>query len=129
MKSVSPTPPPLARRSWPRWLSASEEETRVFVGDLGRRLDLTPAQRPLWDHFSDWLARCAAAAAMPDPGDGWDQRQSAAHDELLRLEIAAGRLLGAVEETRACCNRLYACLSPMQCRLVDAAISSRQEAS
>jgi len=125
MAISSPTPPPTLPHSWTRWLGANERETRAFVDGLAQRLRLTPEQRPLWDRFVEKLRRSGSAAALPDPGEGWDHGQSAALDNLLRLEIAAGRFLGAIEEARDDFGRVYAILSPVQRSLVDAAISKR----
>jgi hypothetical protein len=90
-----------------------------------RGVHLTPEQGALWDRFVEKLRKGASAAAVPDPGDGWDLGKSAALDQLLRLEIAAGCFLGAIEDARDCFSRLYAILSPTQQRLVDGVISSR----
>lgn len=113
------------RPSWTRWLGVNEEEACASLDALARRLHLAPEQHPLCDHFVQKMLKSISRAAVPVPGDGWDQGKSVALDHWLRLEIAAGCFLGAVEEARDSFGRVYAILSPAQQHFIDQAITCR----
>lgn len=109
------------QRAWSRWIDGATDDadTRARLDDLSRRLALAEEQMPLWSAFVDRLLQSLEAAAAPDPGDGWDMGKSAALDLFLRVEIAAGRFLGAIEDARAAFARLYPVLTPAQQRVLD----------
>jgi hypothetical protein len=111
------------QRAWSRWVdpAANDPDARARLDALSRRLVLAEEQMPLWSVFVERLLKSLEAATAPDPGDGWDMGRSAALDLFLRVEIAAGRFLGAIEDARAAFMRLYAGLSPTQQRILDEA--------
>jgi hypothetical protein len=111
------------QRAWSRWIDPATDnpDTRAKLDALSRRLGLAEEQMSLWSVFVERLLQSFEVAAAPDPGDGWDMGKSAALDLFLRVEIAAGRFLGAIEDARAAFARLYAVLTPAQQRLLDQA--------
>jgi hypothetical protein len=112
--------------AWTRWIAGSSgaQEIRAALADMATRLELSAAQRPLWRLFVEKLLIGFTASAAPDPGDGWDLGKSPALDHMLRLEIAAGRFLGAVEDARESFGRVYASLTPAQRDILDGKLAS-----
>jgi hypothetical protein len=107
-------------QAWSRWMDgATDNELREGLAALFCKLGLDDVQIPLWLSFVHKLHQSLHAAAAPDPGDGWDTSKSAALDFFLRLEIAAGRFLGAIEDARSAFARLYAVLTPTQQHILD----------
>jgi hypothetical protein len=114
------------RPAWTGWIAAASDrgELRATFTRLAAQLCLSPEQLPLFELFTQKLLHGFVAAEAPDPGDGWDMGKSAALDRLIRLEIAAGRFLGAIEDARETLARLYAVLDSHQRQTVDAALTS-----
>jgi hypothetical protein len=115
-----------ARPAWTGWIAGAscQEDLRAALVGLRARLVLSREQLPLFDLFIEKMVGSFTVSDAPDPGDGWDMGKSAALDRLLRLEIAAGRFLGAIEETRESFARLYAVLDTRQRRIADTALMS-----
>jgi hypothetical protein len=88
------------QRAWSRWVDPTGDypDARARLDALSRHLALAEEQMPLWSVFVERLLKSLEAATAPDPGDGWDMGKSAALDLFLRVEIAAGRFLGAIED-------------------------------
>jgi hypothetical protein len=99
-----------------------EHEMRAALARVATRLELSAAQQTLWTFFVEKLLSGFAASRAPDPGDGWDLGKSPALDHMLRLEIAAGRFLGAIEEARESFGHVHAILTPAQREVLDDAI-------
>lgn len=114
--------------AWTRWIadSSGEREMRAALARMAARLELGAAQRPLWLCFVDKLLAGFTASRAPDPGDGWDLGKSPALDHMLRLEIAAGRFLGAIEEARESFGLVYAILTPAQRQILDDTIGGQE---
>jgi hypothetical protein len=114
-----------ARPAWTGWIAAAsgEAELRAALAQLAAGLSLSREQTPFFELFSEKLLGGFLAADAPDPGDGWDMGRSAALDRLLRLEIAAGRFLGAIEEARDGFARLYAILDSRQREIADSVLT------
>lgn len=128
MHTVSLDPPNIfGHAAWTRWIadSSGEHEMRAILARLATRLELSAAQQSLWVRFVEKLLAGFAASGAPDPGDGWDLGKSPALDRMLRLEIAAGRFLGAIEAARESFGAVYAILTPVQRGVLDEAIAGQ----